>query len=315
MGEGPPPPAGSLEIHALSNILNCNVRLYRSTLTGKITKVWGIDNSKGPTIEILLHESHFVLLRPLDIDITKDQESQLQEPGDMPLGYTDTGLRETLWSIRPSDNLMPTEFLDTILTRIPFNEHGAPRNINRAWSSAAKRLQSQRQKQWIKLFLWAAVFYTWRVHVADIIVTRKLVSTVELQDFWTLMSTRVSGIIERHTKQKQLITRRTEIGALFSSMKLAICAALAYLAEDGGPDCCRRTFISNWILFTPRNTTWFNSVSAGKPYLDLFYEQNPEQDELDRETMISINDPYDPSNDSISTLMSGQFGRTTSTSN
>jgi hypothetical protein len=127
-------------MYALSSILDCNVWLYRSPLTGKIAKVWEIDNSKGPTIEILLHESHFVLLRPLDIDIS--QEDQVSK---------------ALWT---------TDTIETILAHFPNDERSILSCINRIWASTVKTLQQYRQLKINRWFSLLQNFYTWRSHTA-----------------------------------------------------------------------------------------------------------------------------------------------------
>jgi hypothetical protein len=143
-------------MYALSSILDCNVRLYRSTLTGKIAKVWEIDNSKDPTIEILLHESHFVLLRPLDIDI--NQEGQVSK---------------ALWT---------TDTIETILAHFPNDERSILACINRIWASTVKRLQQYRQQIINRWFSLLQNFYTWRGHTADKKIMRSLPPAAKPQE-------------------------------------------------------------------------------------------------------------------------------------
>lgn len=187
---------------------------------------------------------------------------------------------------------MPTGDIEIILNFISFNEHAMLAGINRAWASTARLLQNKRQTQWRRLFLGVVGLYTWRSHVTDIKVMHNLVRTVDTQDFLTENSANVSKILSYLLTENRIVTCLTEKGALFNTIKLGICAVMAYLTEDEGPDCCRRTFICNWILFTPSWTD--NSNHSRKSFLSIYYEQNSEYDELDRKTMMVINNPYDP---------------------
>ncbi len=221
-----------------SSILDCNVRLYRSTLTGKIAKVWGIDNSKGPTIEILLHESHFVLLRPLDIDISQeDPESR-----------------------KVSKSLWTTDTIETILAHFPNDERSIMACINRIWASTVKTLQQYRQLKINRWFSLLQNFYTWRSHTADTTIMRSLSPAAELHD---------DGSILHH---------RTEKGVIINTMQLVICTTLAYMLEGGGPAHCRKAFggtywkndqLPLWVM--PHDEDSLTRSEPTSSYLELFW--------------------------------------------
>jgi hypothetical protein len=115
-------------------------------------------------------------------------------------------------------NYCTADTIDSILSKIAWDERTILANINQQWRSQVRAMHHEKQRQHTKWISLLTILYTWRDHVADAKLMRKI------------------------QQDDSIPAHRTEKGAIIITMKLTLSTIVAYMTEGGGPDCCRKAF-------------------------------------------------------------------------
>jgi hypothetical protein len=189
-----PPPAGLPEIQTLADMLNIHICVYRLTPLGTVAKYTDANRGKQVSIQILYHEAHFTLLRPLERQIVQ-QVFTLED------------------------------HLEMILSSIPWQTFWIAATVNRIWATTARHMLDTRETRLDRMFQAIRGFLTWKSHFTD----NKVANAYGLND-------------KVEDNQGEPPSKRTEMGAIFSTIQLLASATIAYIEDDGGPIGCRRDF-------------------------------------------------------------------------
>jgi hypothetical protein len=131
-----PPPAGLPEIQTLADMLNIHICVYRLTPLGTVAKYTDANRGKQVLIQILNHEAHFTLLRPLERQVMQ-QVFTLED------------------------------HLEMILSSIPWQTFRIAATINRNWAATARHMLETRETRLNKMFQAIRGFLTWKSHFTD----------------------------------------------------------------------------------------------------------------------------------------------------